>query len=239
MRYEGTECLEAFHRAGRHVVVAGGHMNNWELYALTADRPVSHQVTAIYKRLADPVMDEAMRKTRERLGLKMVPTVEAQAWAAAHLQPEARPLQAVVFGFDQSPADPRKSWWTTFLHQETAWYFGLEKLACQYNLPVVYGQIKRTHRGHYVTRYEVLVAEPALCAEGDVLRACIDRLERDIRERPAEWLWTHKRWKHRRPEGAPLHVRERGTGVGTGVGVGTGTGVGTGVQRDEEDGRGG
>ena len=233
MRYEGTECLEAFHRAGRHVVVAGGHMNNWELYALTADRPVSHQVTAIYKRLADPVMDEAMRKTRERLGLKMVPTVEAQAWAAAHLQPEARPLQAVVFGFDQSPADPRKSWWTTFLNQETAWYFGLEKLACQYNLPVVYGQIKRTHRGHYVTRYEVLVAEPALCAEGDVLRACIDRLERDIRERPAEWLWTHKRWKHRRPEGAPLHGRERGTGVGTEVW----TEVGTGVQRDEEDGR--
>ena len=205
MRFEGTELLEAYHAAGRHVIIAGGHMNNWELYALAADRPLSHQVTAIYKRLSDPVMDRAMRDTRERLGLKMIPTLEAQGWAAQHLTPSARPLQAVVFGFDQSPADPRKSWWTTFLHQETAWYFGLEKLACTYDLPVVYGAIRRTQRGHYVTRYEVLVDRPSQLAEGAVLDICIRRLEREIQERPAEWLWTHKRWKHRRPADLPLH----------------------------------
>jgi hypothetical protein len=56
-----------------------------------------------------------------------------------------------------------------------------------------------------VTRYEVLVDRPSQLAEGAVLDICIRRLEREIQARPAEWLWTHKRWKHRRPADLPLH----------------------------------
>ena len=207
MRYEGTELLDAFHRAGKHVVIAGGHQNNWELYAVTADRPLSHQVTAIYKRLSDPFMDRVMRRSRERFGLKMIPTLEAKSWAKTHLQPDALVKQAVVFGFDQSPANPQKSWWTTFLHQETAWYWGMEQFARTHDMPVVFGHITKERRGHYCCRYEVVTDDPRSLPEGGILRRCIDLLEMDIQREPEHWLWTHKRWKHRRPESEPLNPR--------------------------------
>lgn len=207
MRYEGTEFLDALHRAGKHVVIAGGHQNNWELYAVTADRPLRHQLTAIYKRLSNPFMDGVMRRSRERFGLRMIPTLEAKSWAKAHLQPDASVKQAVVFGFDQSPANPHKSWWTTFLHQETAWYWGMEQFARTHDMPVVFGHITKERRGHYCCRYEVVTDAPRSLPEGDILRRCIDLLEADIEREPAHWLWTHKRWKHRRPESEPLNPR--------------------------------
>jgi KDO2-lipid IV(A) lauroyltransferase len=121
-------------------------------------------------------------------------------------QPNPHPW-AVVMGFDQSPADPRKAWWTTFLGQETAWYYGLEKYARTYDMAVLYGHIRKPSRGHYVTEYELITDNPRSLPEGAILEACIARLEADIRANPAQWLWTHKRWKHRRPADLPLHPR--------------------------------
>lgn len=205
MIHENTELFEALHAQGRSVLIAGGHRNNWELYALTVAASIPHKSMAIYKRLSNPTMDEAMRSSRERFGLTMVPTREAKSWIATNIH---QPL-AVVMGFDQSPADPEKSWWTEFLHQETAWYYGLEQLARQHNMAVVFGHIHKLKRGWYKTTYELVTDSPLECPEGDVLRGCIDLLERDIIESPNEWLWSHRRWKHRRPDGQILHPRSQ------------------------------
>ena len=203
MRHVGVALLRPYFDAGKSVLIAGGHMNNWELYALTAHRALSHDVMAIYKRLSDPEMDQAMRVSRERFGLKMVPTLAAKDWMETH-QGEGRP-KAIVMGFDQSPADPRKAYWTKFLEQETAWYFGLEKFARDYGLPVFYGHIRKESRGVYRTDYELLVDDPHSLPAGAIIDRAIRSLERDIHENPDQWLWSHKRWKHNRPTDLPLH----------------------------------
>lgn len=205
MGHEHVEVFDRFFQAGRSVLIAGGHFNNWELYAMTANQNVPHDVMAVYKRLSNSTMDEAVRESRQRFGLEMVRTVDSQAWMDTHVNGE-RP-KAVVMGFDQSPADPVKSWWNTFLHQETAWYFGLEKWARMYDLPVIYGHIKKLKRGRYETHYELITDAPNTLPEGAILQRCIDLLEADIRETPHQWLWSHKRWKHARPESMPLNPR--------------------------------
>lgn len=203
MVHKNSEVFQPFFESGRSVLIAGGHMNNWELYALTADAAVPHKTMAIYKRLSNPSMDLAMRESRERFGLKMVATREAKSWVAEHLSDPV----AVVMGFDQSPADPKKSWWTEFLNQETAWYYGLEQFARQHDMPVIFGHIRKLKRGWYETEYELVTDAPRMLPDGDVLRRCIGLLEEDIRQAPTEWLWSHKRWKHKRPEGVPLNAR--------------------------------
>ncbi|WP_315818250.1 hypothetical protein [Paraflavitalea speifideaquila] len=35
--------------------------------------------------------------------------------------------------------------------------------------------------------------------EGEITEAHTKRLEADIIENPETWLWTHRRWKHKRP----------------------------------------
>lgn len=197
MKHVNSEAFKPFFEAGKSVLIAGGHLNNWELYAVTANQNIPHDAMAVYKKLSDPVMDKAVRESRQRFGLEMVRTVDAQAWMRDHAN-GPRP-KAIVMGFDQSPANPRKAWWSEFLNQETAWYYGLEKWVHDYDLPVIYGHIYKDSRGQYTTRYEVVVNGSEGLEKGEVLSRCIALLEEDIRNHPSHWLWSHKRWKHKRP----------------------------------------
>lgn len=205
MKHQNVALFDEFFNQGRSVLIAGGHLNNWELYAMSAHQSLPHDVMAVYKKLSDDKMDAAVRDSRQRFGLEMVRTIEAQAWMERNALGGAP--KAVVMGFDQSPADPQKSWWTTFLEQETAWHFGLEKWAHTFNLPVVYGHIYKDRRGFYHTRYELVAEHPHEWSDGAILERCIALLEADIQKHPAEWLWSHKRWKHRRPENLQLNER--------------------------------
>ena len=38
----------------------------------------------------------------------------------------------------------------------------------------------------------------------DILLAYIKKMEEIIGEEPEYYLWSHRRWKHSRPEGIPL-----------------------------------
>jgi KDO2-lipid IV(A) lauroyltransferase len=181
---------------GRGVVLAGGHMNNWELYAMAAAGQFNGKSMAIYKRLSNAWFDAKMRETRGRFGLMLVPTKEATAWMKEH---SSEPLVS-IYGFDQSPANPKKSLWLPFFGEPTATYYGPEKHARDYGMAVVYGSIQKVKRGHYQIVYS-LVAESVVDAEkGSIMAELNRRLEEDIRREPAHWLWSHKRWKHKMPE---------------------------------------
>ena len=70
MGHEHVEVFNRFFQAGRSVLIAGGHFNNWELYAMTANQNVPHDVMAVYKRLSNTTMDAAVRESRQRLDWK-------------------------------------------------------------------------------------------------------------------------------------------------------------------------
>jgi len=204
MVHHGKEVMEALHRKGKHVLVAGGHMNNWEWSALTLNQNLPFRTMALYKKLSDKRAEKMMRESRSRFGLEMVRTKEGRAWmnVARHGDPVA-----VVMGFDQSPADPTKCWWTDFLGTETAVFYGLEQWSHMYDMAVVYASIRRKGPWKYALTYELIADDVSGLEEGEVLDRCLAKLEREIHMDPARWLWSHKRWKHRRPEGQPRHPR--------------------------------
>ena len=67
------------------------------------------------------------------------------------------------------------------------------------NYPVVYLGIKRIKRGYYQMTAETMITEPSELGEIGIVELVTKRLEEDIREMPETWLWTHKRWKHKKP----------------------------------------
>ena len=107
-------------------------------------------------------------------------------------------VTATAFIADQTPP-PEGAFWTTFLNQDTPVFFGTEKIARKLGYPVVYVGVERTGRGHYAMRFEELTAEPGGTGEGTISLLHTRRLEEDIRRLPAFWLWSHRRWKHKRP----------------------------------------
>jgi len=204
---KGLQLMNRLYDDNRIVILAGGHMASWEMYAVTFSQKIKFDSMALYKKLSDPIIDEEMRISRERLGLKMVEISECKNWMENHMARSENTRLTVGFGFDQSPPKANTSWWTKFLGVDTAVYFGIEKWAKDYNAAVVYGAVKRVGRGRYSVDFR-LVKEHVLDSEkGEVVDRCLGELEREIREAPSDWLWSHKRWKHTKPEG--MIVQER------------------------------
>lgn len=196
MVFTNPELINAYFEQGRSVILAGGHYNNWELFAVAIDEAIKHQTLAIYKPLNNQFFDEKMRLTRGKYGLEMIPIK-----AVKDVFERNRALLTVtIFATDQSPGNVNKAYWMNFLNQETAVLFGTEKLAKEYNYPVVYGLIKKLRRGYYATEFKLVAENPADMAYGEITRIHTRMLEEDIRTQPEFWLWSHRRWKKKRPE---------------------------------------
>ena len=196
-RYEhhNTKVLDELHAEGRSVILAGGHYGNWEMWALTAPVYFRHHLMAIYKRLSNEYFDRKMQETRGKFGLELVPTKETDVW----LKTNREQLFVSVFAIDQSPSNPRKAHWIQFLGQETACLFGAEKYAKEYDLAIVFGHMKKVSRGKYSINYELVTKNPNSFEHGKLTEKMNALLEADIVQEPRYWLWTHKRWKHKRP----------------------------------------
>jgi len=61
-------------------------------------------------------------------------------------------------------------------------------------------KLQRVKRGFYELTPELLFNDPTSTAEGEILETFTKRLEKDIIDDPVIWLWSHRRWKHKRPQ---------------------------------------
>jgi KDO2-lipid IV(A) lauroyltransferase len=189
------EVFNRFYEEGRSVILAGGHFNNWELFAVAIDQPLKHQAVAVYKPLTNTYFDRLMRVSRGKYGLKMIPTFNVKK----EFEKSSYEPSVFILATDQSPGRKTKAYWMTFLNQDTAVLFGTEKYAKEYNYPVVYGCINKLSRGHYDVTFELVHDQPSQTAYGFITEAHTRLLERDILRQPEYWLWSHRRWKHKRP----------------------------------------
>lgn len=193
--FRNIELLQRYAREGRSVILVLGHYGNWELagarYSQEKDIP---QLYVIYHPLANTHFDRLMYHMRTRHGTKLYAMREA---SKAMLRDQAL-LTATAFIADQTPS-PERAHWMTFLGQDTPVFLGTEALARKLDQPVIYISITRPRRGYYCMAMELLVGDPSTTAPGAITEAHTRRLEADIRNVPELWLWTHRRWKHKRP----------------------------------------
>ena len=99
---------------------------------------------------------------------------------------------------DQTPPSADIRYWTTFLNQETAVFLGVEKIAQKLDLPVFFSIMKKTRRGRYVVDFKLLTDKPRECKPYEITEMHVRALEEEIKEHPEYWLWSHRRWKHKR-----------------------------------------
>ncbi|MDC3336267.1 lysophospholipid acyltransferase family protein [Flavobacteriales bacterium] len=193
---ENPEVVDRFAKEGRDVIIAGGHYNAWELFALAMPLYHQHQGVGIYKPLSNQFFDMKLRLSREQFGLKLISMKESARYFA---NPDESNRRAFILGGDQSPSNPKNAYWMNFLNQDTGVLFGTEKYAKEHNLPVIFGMASKVKRGHYSLTYKVLFENPQEAPYGKITEAHTQALEKQIVENPQYWLWSHRRWKHKRP----------------------------------------
>jgi len=179
---------------GKDIVFVGGHYNNWEILALGVGMQLDHTVIGIYKPLSNKFFNEKMKKSRERFGLVLAPMKQVKKF----MEEKYGNPKGVIFAIDQSPHNKKTAYWTEFLNQDTAMFYGAEKYAKEYDVPVVYTVINKVKRGHYEATSRLVTIEPNTMEYGEIIKTANQFLEEDIKKAPQYWLWTHRRWKHKR-----------------------------------------
>ena len=189
-----SEFLEKVYKEGKSVIVVAGHYNNWEWPGLASGPQMFHRPVGFYKPMTNRFIDEFVKKTRVR-GRSVL--VSINDTIAVFKTNWGEPAGFYMIA-DQSPSSVRLAYWVQFLNQETATLHGPEKYARVYNMPVVYADIQKIARGSYVAEFILLCENPAQTKTGEITRKFMNMLESKIREKPEYYLWSHRRWKHKR-----------------------------------------
>ena len=170
-----------------------GHIGNWEWAGHSFSLLLKHQLYVIYHPVANKYFDRLMYHIRTRNGTRLIAMKNTFREMLAH----KNELNSTAFIADQTP-QPDNAYWTTFLNQDTPVFKGPEVIAKKMNLVVVYTCVKKVKRGYYEIFAEILIENPASTADGEISEMHTRRLEQDIIAQPENWLWSHRRWKHKR-----------------------------------------
>jgi KDO2-lipid IV(A) lauroyltransferase len=195
VKLENPELLHRLYSEGKDVVVVLGHYNNWELL-LGLPLATSYKCIAIYKPLKNKHFDRFMQKVRTRFGAVLTPMSSVLREIIRNRNNGVRSLSA--FLADQTPAKSDISYWTQFLSQDTPVYVGAGIIASRYNMAVIFYNTRKVKRGYYSVKLELLFSECKGLSEQEITEAHVRRLDEIIREKPEYWIWSHRRWKHKR-----------------------------------------
>ena len=190
-----SEIIDDLHRKGKQVFFISGHYGNWEWLATLEDATPYHHAF-LYHPLENTFFDRFFYNLRTKFGSEAIPTNTAVRAINRYIQ--GNRLIMLLLLSDQSPRRDAIHYWTTFLNQETPVFLVVEKLARRYNTAVVYCELQRVKRGYYEAHLTLITENAAEADETEITEKHVRLLEQTIRRNPQYWLWSHRRWKHKR-----------------------------------------
>lgn len=174
-----------------------GHYGNWEWSAaLPLSFNQTENVTFLYKQLKNKSFDSIMFYLRSVFGVQCVEKDLALRTIAKNKKNGISSL--IGFIADQTPSARNIRYWTNFLHQDTPVFDGGERIARGLALGMVYIDVKKVKRGFYELTLVLMSDNVAKTKEFEMTELYVNLLETTINRQPAHYLWTHRRWKHKR-----------------------------------------
>jgi len=194
---ENPEVVLERTRAGQSILLMTAHFCNWEWQVLTGNTWLDEPMFPVYKPQRVAAIDRFLVEARSRFGGTPIPHT-ALTRELLHRRSETHVYALVA---DQTPTHDELKYWTTFLHQDSAFFVGADAIARILKAAVVFVSMQRVRRGHYSMRVSV-IAEPPYerGADRQVIERYVRALEAEIRSSPADWLWIHRKWKYPKPD---------------------------------------
>ncbi len=193
---ENPEVVLERTRAGQSVLLMTAHFCNWEWQVLAGNTWLDEPMSPVYKPQRLAAIDRFLVEARSRFGGTPIPHT-ALTRELLRRRSETH-VYAIVA--DQTPTYDELKYWTTFLHQDSAFFVGADAIARILKAAVVFVAMRRVGRGRYTMRVSV-IAEPPYQrgADTEVIERYVRALEAEICASPADWLWIHRKWKYPKP----------------------------------------
>lgn len=182
-------------KKGKSVILVASHYASYE-WLLTINPKIGFQGVAVYKKLANPYFDKLVRKIRSKFHTELIETKKAIPLMAQNQRDGILSLYGLAS--DQSPKLDRIFHSSNFMGIEVPVHTGAEMLAKKYDLSVVFAKVKKVKRGYYEATFVSLADNPKDFEDFKITEKYLQEVEKQIMEAPEYYLWTHKRWKHRK-----------------------------------------
>ncbi|MBT5354271.1 MAG: lysophospholipid acyltransferase family protein [Flavobacteriales bacterium] len=192
--FKNIEIFDKYFDQNKSVVLTVSHYGNWEWGLLGVSLTAKQKMMGVYKTINDSFFNDLMNTTRGRFGADLVEMKDS----LRHIISTKDECKIIGLLADQSPVKNESNYWTTFLNQESSVYLGPEKIATKMNYPVLFCKIQKVRRGRYEFYLEELCTNPEKTTKGEITSLYLRKSEQTINENPEFWLWTHRRWKHKK-----------------------------------------
>ncbi len=192
--FKNVEMFNKYFDQNKSVVLTVSHYGNWEWGILGVSLAAKQKMMGVYKIINDSFFNNLMNTTRGRFGADLVEMKDS----LRHIISTKDECKIIGLLADQSPVKNESNYWTTFLNQESSVYLGPEKIATKMNYPVLFCKIQKVKRGRYEFYLEELCTNPEKTTKGEITSLYLRKSEQTINKNPEFWLWTHRRWKHKK-----------------------------------------
>lgn len=194
--YKNIGILDDIFHQNKSVVLVSAHQGNWE-WMIGVESKIEHKFLAVYKPLLNKDFDKLLKKIREKFagGAELIAMDEIYK----KLLTQKQKGQKCVSWFLVDQAPPKKHpYWIKFMNRETPFYNGPAKIAIKFDQPMVFMEIHKLKRGFYEAEFSMLTENPTLMSEDKIVEQYVRKIEEGIRKQPEYWLWSHRRWKHKK-----------------------------------------
>jgi KDO2-lipid IV(A) lauroyltransferase len=187
------EVVNELYKSGQSVQIMAGHFFNWEFANWGFAKYSKYPFLAVYMPLSNKAFNKIIYNLRARYGSILIPATNfrTQFHKYANEGPYAMALAA-----DQNPGNPLQAYWVHFFGRLTPFVKGPEKGAKLNNTAQVFVHFYRKKRGYYHSEYEVMTTSPNYFKDGQLTELYVKVLEEKVRQYPANYLWSHRRWKY-------------------------------------------
>jgi KDO2-lipid IV(A) lauroyltransferase len=194
--YSNLEIIDKLREEKRDIIAIMGHYNNWEWPTLLPYY-LKYKTIIIYKPLQNKYFNRFINNHRSEHGIVLTPTSQVIREIINCRKNDINTVS--VFISDQIPSKGDIKYWTTFLNQDTAVFTGAGKIASKYDMAIVFFHVQKVKRGYYNLNIEPLFDHTEGLSEEMITEKHVRKLEEIIKEKPEYWIWSHRRWKHKKP----------------------------------------
>jgi KDO2-lipid IV(A) lauroyltransferase len=191
---ENPEIFYQLEKKNKSVMFMTSHYGGFEWF-LSINYHVPQLPFAVYTPLSNKSLESLIKKFRLRHGSKLISRYEA----GSYIKKQIKENKLFLYGMaaDQSAQIRSITYWKEFLGVKVPVFTGSERIAKQHDIPVVFGKVVKIKRGHYKVVVDLISEFPNEYKDYQITDIYIKKLEKQIREIPEYYYWTHNRFKHK------------------------------------------
>ena len=191
---ENPEIFYELEKKNKSVMFMTSHYGGFEWF-LSINYHVPQLPFAVYTPLSNKSLESLIKKFRLRHGSKLISRYEA----GSYIKKQIKENKLFLYGMaaDQSAQIRSITYWKEFLGVKVPVFTGSERIAKQHDIPVVFGKVVKIKRGYYKVVVDLISEFPNECKDYQITDIYLKKLEKQIREIPEYYYWTHNRFKHK------------------------------------------